>query len=427
MGVLLIIIFLLKFSAAFANETLFLIVGQQRSLPGLGSATLTNPKTLLLKKENNKFLMVGKKSGYSNLKLKNTIIDIYVLNSSLADMANELEKIFKNNSALNGSLNGKRFVVSGKIDSHVEWIHLSQLSLRFKKNLSLDLRAEKQVLTKVQELVANELAEKSIHGVKVDNNHRSLKLIYSSQSSTSINLIREIGEKWGLKIELAKFVELRPMIEIEITIAEVKRNLLRSLGFVLPGQYTSAIVPFKFNAQLNEQTAKIIASPKLICRSGETANFIAGGEIPIKLVSSKIADVQWKKYGVILNISPTADGENRISSKLITEVSLLDEAHTVDGIPGILTNRIETHFNVTGDKTIALSGLIKNELGRGENGPALLGEIPIIGDLFKSHDYKQSKTELLVLVTPRVITPDENKKLPQFWKKDFWKNDQESD
>jgi pilus assembly protein CpaC len=132
----------------------------------------------------------------------------------------------------------------------------------------------------------------------------------------------------------------------------------------------------------------------------------------------KVSDVLWKKYGVILDITPKADLQKAISTRLITEVSLIDEAHRVDGIPGFLTNRIETHFDIRGEKTIALSGLIKNELGRGKQATPLLSSIPILGELFSSQDYKDNSSELIVLVTPRVLSP-ENLKEPEvngFWK-----------
>jgi len=151
---------------------------------------------------------------------------------------------------------------------------------------------------------------------------------------------------------------------------------------------------------------KVLANPKLLCRSGEAAHFVAGGEIPIKIMNWKTSDVIWKRYGVILDITPVADLNQGISTKLVTEISLLDEAHTVDHIPGLLTNRIETHFDLRGSKTIALSGLIKSELGKGTTGLPLLSQIPILGELFKSKNYQDNRTELVVFVTPRVISPE---------------------
>ena len=171
---------------------------------------------------------------------------------------------------------------------------------------------------------------------------------------------------------------------------------------------------------MESQIGKVIANPKLLCRSGESAHFLAGGEIPIKLVGFKTSEVQWKKYGVILDITPLADIQRGISTKLVTEVSLLDEAHKIEGIPGLLTNRIETHFDIRGEKTIALSGLIKNEIGRGSQDTPLLSAIPLLGELFKSKEYKENKTELIIFVTPRVISPENP---PPVEVNGFWKQD----
>lgn len=237
-----------------------------------------------------------------------------------------------------------------------------------------------------------------------------------------ISAVEPLSEEWGVGQAKSQILELKPMIEISIVIAEMKKHSGRQLGLNPPQSYSATIIPSahlrSFETQYNslnvsidagftKAEGRVLANPKLLCRSGDTAHFIAGGEIPIKIISFKTSEIQWKKYGVILDITPIADAHDRLSTKILTEVSLLDQANKVDGIPGLLTNRIETHFNLQGPNTIALSGLIKSETVRNQKGLSGLGEIPILGELFKSRSYLDDRTELIVFVTPRVISVDQ--------------------
>ena len=277
------------------------------------------------------------------------------------------------------------------------------------------------VWRQIEMAVRAELTQKSVSSVKTIFKDGKIELLASPQSpdKPTTDLL---AQKYGLMEEPSgNTVELRPMVEIEVIIAEMKKNYMNSLGLKPPEVYSASILPApdlssttvtfnpftpEFHASFSQNKGRVLANPKLVCRSGEVAHFVAGGEIPIKIISWKNSDVIWKRYGVILDITPVADMNDGISTKISTEISLLDEAHKVDGIPGFLTNRIDTHFDLRGTKTIALSGLIKSEVGHNSSGIAALGEIPILGELFKSRDYQENKTELIIFVTPRVISPD---------------------
>ncbi|MBK9292924.1 MAG: type II and III secretion system protein [Oligoflexia bacterium] len=400
----------------------FMFVGEQRQIQKLYPPVgLANPNFLKL----NKQTLVAIKSGVSTLKDQKNEILIYVLPTSFKPLATELEEVFKENKKLVAIYKDKKVTVFGEVLSLNQWKRLSLLQGMFERNLNLKLSGPNDLLHQVALSINQELEAKAFYAAKAEIRNNKI-IIYSNEKDQKFfKKINQLAAHWGVDVESSELLEIKPMIEIEITIAEVKKNTFKSFGLDLPTQYSAKVAPFsfdeitlRFNTLLKNQEAKIIASPKLLCRSGETAKFIAGGEIPIKLISSKIMDVQWKKYGVILNITPQTDNARNISTKLTTEVSLLDEAHVVDGIPGILTNRVETHFDLNQEKTIALSGLIKNELGRGESGPPILSEIPVLGELFKSQDYKQNKTELLILVTPKVVTTKNalESKISDFWK-----------
>ena len=151
--------------------------------------------------------------------------------------------------------------------------------------------------------------------------------------------------------------------------------------------------------------AKVLASPNILCRSGKEAHFFAGGELPITIVNYKVQDVVWKKYGIILKVKPKADFSGKMSISIETEVSSIDPSTEGKGVPALFTNKIQSHFDLTESRLIALSGLIKNEQSENSSGLPGLARLPVLGPLFSSKEFRDDRTELVVFVQPEVISP----------------------
>ena len=158
------------------------------------------------------------------------------------------------------------------------------------------------------------------------------------------------------------------------------------------------------NIMMNDGDAKILAEPTLSCKSGGQANFLAGGEIPIPLVDGDgQMTVSYKQYGIILNISPVTDGDGFISTSVEVEVSAVDQSVQVLGIPGFTTRRAETEMNVQAGETMVIAGLVSHDDAKNVDKVPGLGQLPIIGELFKSREFISRETELIVLVSPQLI------------------------
>lgn len=159
-----------------------------------------------------------------------------------------------------------------------------------------------------------------------------------------------------------------------------------------------------FNAALNlllaNGQARILANPKLVCETGQSATFLAGGEIPIVIVTPETRTVEWKTYGIILKISPVMEPENRVRTDILAEISTVDHGSGSSDIPGLLTRRITTHFTTLPGGTVMLSGLVKSETAKDVAKVPLLGQIPILGELFKSRKFRENQTELAIFITP---------------------------
>ena len=154
-----------------------------------------------------------------------------------------------------------------------------------------------------------------------------------------------------------------------------------------------------------------LAEPNLVAESGKEASFLAGGEFPIPVAqagASNIAiSIMFKEFGVRLNFTPTVTGDNRIRLKVRPEVSTLDFANAVvlQGfrIPALSTRRTETELELENGQTFAIAGLLNNTMTESLQKVPGIGDIPILGYLFRSKAAQKNRTELVVMITPEIL------------------------
>lgn len=163
-------------------------------------------------------------------------------------------------------------------------------------------------------------------------------------------------------------------------------------------EFTSVI-----NLLVSTGDAIILAEPKLSARSGGNADFVAGGEIPV-VTSGGLGttNVEYKPFGILLNISPVVDDDNNIFATVSTEVSAVDQSIAEDP-PGFLTRKTSTEVSMHDGETLVMSGLVSRDINQTVNKFPILGDIPILGALFKSTDWQNRLTELVIFVTPTVF------------------------
>jgi pilus assembly protein CpaC len=170
---------------------------------------------------------------------------------------------------------------------------------------------------------------------------------------------------------------------------------------------------------------RVLAEPNLIAMSGQEASFLAGGEFPVPVPQDSGGDgggtitIEYKQFGVKLNFLPTVLGDGKIRLKVEPEVSDLDFSRSVsfDGfvIPALTKRTVSTTIELHEGQTFAVAGLLNNRIVANKDVTPLLGDLPIIGALFRSVRYERAETELVVLVTPRLVNaldPDQIGKLP---------------
>jgi len=243
-------------------------------------------------------------------------------------------------------------------------------------------------------------------------------------------------------------VGMQPMVLMDVRIMEFRKDSLRNLGIrwdnvihgpsaglikdfssspfrILPdgSPFAGAPLPARINPGQSyfgiatsigstidlltrNGDAYELASPQLSARSGGSAEFLAGGEVPIPTSAGFGAtNVEFKDYGIKLNVQPVVNSNEEISTTVSTEVSRIDPAVTVQGIPGFITRRTQTEINVRAGQTIVISGLVDLHGSKGIAGLPGLAHIPILGHLFRSDAFRAGRTDLVVFVTPRIFTP----------------------
>ena len=162
----------------------------------------------------------------------------------------------------------------------------------------------------------------------------------------------------------------------------------------------------------------ILAEPNLTAVTGETASFLAGGEVPIPVPAGTNSDaitVQYKPFGVSLAFTPTMVKENRIALRVKPEVSSIAATtnFSVQGfnLPSFTVRRAETTIEMASGQTFAMAGLFQRDLTRNVDKMPLLGDVPVLGQLFRSERYQRNETELVILITPYLVDPVSDKSL----------------
>ena len=219
------------------------------------------------------------------------------------------------------------------------------------------------------------------------------------------------------------------LVEISIEITEINNNKAKEYGikwvdeistdelFVTNGEgntvYPSLVefndwvryTPLSAKLKLLQESgsAQVLSNPKLMTKSGTKARFLVGGEFPIAISGVSGGNVEWKEYGIIMEILPKILEDNKIDLVIETELSRLDWANAVQGFPNIAKRQARSSVILKNQQTIVIAGLIENYKDKTTSGIPILSDIPLLGTLFKNTKVKDNKTNVLIFVTPKII------------------------
>jgi len=245
-------------------------------------------------------------------------------------------------------------------------------------------------------------------------------------------------------------ISSKDQVMLKVRVAEVQRAVLKQLGIDLTklaaqaGDFTIKAFtgnPFTVNGVLspskailnyngsnvqitaamqameNDGLLRTLAEPTLTAISGEAAKFLAGGEFPYQVCSTQstgsgcVYTTEFKQFGVGLGFTPVVLTQGRISLKINTEVSELSPENGANGTPGLKVRRAETTVELPSGGSMVLAGLIQHQTKQDINGTPGLKDLPVLGALFRSRDYQEHQTELVVICTPFIVQAVNEKQL----------------
>jgi len=211
----------------------------------------------------------------------------------------------------------------------------------------------------------------------------------------------------------------RPSVNVVTgdTLLNAVRNPADTFGLAsLAWSVGGGDLTFLFDALETKGLIKTLAEPNLVAMSGDTANFLAGGEFPIPVSQSSAAGgalptitIEFKQFGISLAFTPTILQDGMINMVVNPEVSSIDPTTSVQlgsiSVPGIKVRRAHTTVELRDGESFTVAGLLSDEYQSNIRQYPFLGDLPIIGSLFRSTGYQQDQTELVIVVTPHLVTP----------------------
>jgi len=411
------ILFLSTFSFAQINvQYEFLGLGESKTLSNvLPPIHIPRQDVFIVEQIGSAIKLKAKKPGFAILKSRNKAFEVSALSIRQLRTYYELKQKL-------GSVPGIQVTVKKakvRIEGELPYLALLERIERICQNANCDFENAIHVPhyfhTRVRSYLTKYMQNQGFSGGQIlfEPNWRILwprQKVKKEEAAKSLNL-------FGIEsIYSPSSLNLEPGVRVQMLIAEVRKQKMEQIGINWPSQLSAQVLPE--NGMLNpafltanwaEQSGigKTLASPSLLVKSGGQAEFMAGGEVPIRLVGERVNELQWKRYGILLKINVKADFSGRMSLGVDCEVSSVDGAIMVEGVPGFKTNRVSTNFDLAEARSLVLSGLLKSDQAHALSGIKGLASLPVIGPLFSSQDFRDDQSELIIILRPEMVFPQE--------------------
>ena len=411
--------------------------------------------------------LTGKNPGVTNLTIWGTdekiagVLDIEV-SPDVSRLQEMLRKIVPEEKDIRVTATNDNITLSGKLSdpSNLDQVLAIAEPYFAKKVINLlkveeppmtpELARAQQMFLGVKESIFKILPEEK--GVQIIPAADSIVLSGTVSSSSNLSQVIALAEAYYPK-KVVNLLEVGGVhqVMLEVRVAEMTRTLLKRLGLNFtyrpnsgPGfgvsminnlttfdttnfstSFTNKIQgiirfaganaqwTFFIDALKDEGLLKVLAEPTLIALSGKSANFLAGGEFPIPVPQpsglTNIVTIQYKPFGVGLNFAPMVLSNKKISMRVEPEVSDLDFSNAIQisgfVVPAITTRRASTTVELADGQSFAIAGLLRDQIREDVAKFPILGEIPILGALFRSSSFQKSETELVIIVTAHLVKP----------------------
>jgi pilus assembly protein CpaC len=425
--------------SASAQEQLDMVPGQQRviSAPGVTRIAVANPNVADVKVTGpGEVLITAVGDGSTELTIwrgaKVVKYDVIVTTLDPKQLKKEVDKLIGDREGLRTRVVRDQVYIEGNVLTLPDLEKAEEIAQIYPSQVRNMVKLDPSAHTQIAKAINKELTHAGLTKAQAMVVGNTIFLEGMVDSEADMKKAEIITRAMGQNIESTLRIGASRLIELDVEFVEVSKNSLDRIGVRWPTdisgtvsfQYNNATVltgiqpdssAFSINAsasaslglslQFNDGVSRVLAHPRLVTANNKEASFLAGGEVPIPIVTEQRVYVEFKEYGIRLKITPIADANGTIQTKVLTEVSQPDSTVAVMGIPGFLTRRVDTEVTVRDGETIVLSGLLHISESKDVTKIPILGHIPIIGELFKSRAFRENQTELVVFVTPRLVDP----------------------
>jgi pilus assembly protein CpaC len=388
------IIQILILSSLLGAEVLELFIGEQRTIPvpGAGQITIAGQGRVakgVLTADNSQMVVSGVSAGEVSLTVsfkdgRREIWNVKVSGRETEALHLETSGLIAGVSTLSLRKSGSQVALHGLISSEEEERRVKLVSERYPEviNMTQDTRVDSMIqldieIVEVNAINGSEIGLDWISGTETDASIKN-GIAYGKLSTSSNEVV--IGEK---------------------TIPE---NLIPGPAYALGPVARLSPIMARIKLMVESGNGSVLARPRLVCRSGDTARFLAGGQMPIAYATVEQAGVEWKPYGIRIKVLPVLTGvDSKIRLFVNCEISDIDWANRVKEYPALSEKSIATNVNLQSDEMLALAGLLSKRVVKSVRKIPILGSIPFLGKLFSVEKNEARNIETVIVITPRIV------------------------
>lgn len=411
----------------FAQNIILLDVGHQKVLPtsNVVRVSIGNPNIadVTILENSQEIILTGIKHGSTSLMIwkKNQKKDQYIVKvgkqKNILSFGHQLKQLQKIKT-LYIQKQSNQYLIKGKIFKTQDLVLLEKIKAI--NNNIIDLsHFDPKTFTRIQKLLQTKIHQYHYPHVFVEpeKNHFKLKgYVYHADDKKRVLLIAKNLYPL-IQDQITIYNSQKPSIFIDVKFIEVHNSEIKNIGIQWPDTI-SAQTNISLNNKMLQSTistgqnlnlalqalsesgkAKVLSNPKILCRDGFVSSFLAGGEIPIRLISERVANVIFKPYGVSLKIKPHIHSSNNILLDLTIKISDLDSSVSIEGIPGIIEHHLQTSAQTQLNQTMVLGGFFQDRMRKNIKRFPVLGTVPILGELFKSRSFQKRQSQFFILLT----------------------------
>lgn len=399
----------------FANEEQIVIPLGRSVFHALGGQAhpvrVSSGRILRVTSRGSHFSLYGKAKGRATIVQGQRIWNVTVISGPTSQLYQALSTLLSNKRGLILTMENEAAVVGGTLLRLQDWTELAEAQLRTGGRWHMQAQPDSNLLHQL-----NEFLRARRVSAQYNFSIRPYPHLEVTKSNLPLAQSDPVVQSLGLKITaLPNELAEQSLLQIQLYLTEIQKSAgarigldyqdgqeLRLLPKVEPP--TSFLASLRFLASTGE--AKILATPTLTVKSGSEAEYLVGGEFALRGRKGSRAEVQWKRYGLILKFLPLVLPSGQISLSFESEFSHPDFSQSVEGIPSLRTSRTKTAINLPLNRMVLASGLLRDQSGGSQSGLNGLKDIPIFGQLFASQDFQKQKSQFELFV--QVVRVDAN-------------------